>query len=70
MELSARNSVINGKHVVIEFPSKSGTLFYNYESIVLLAIYDAKYNFILFDIGQYGRNNNCPVLSKSTFGKL
>ena len=39
-------------------------------SIVLLAICDAKYNFILFDIGQYGSNNDCRVLSKSTMGKL
>ena len=52
---------------------KSGTLFYNYKtfySIVLLAICDAKYNFILFDIGQYSSDNDCGVLSKSTMGKL
>ena len=62
----------DGKHVTIECPSKSETLFYNYKnfySIVLLAICDAKYNFILFAIGQYGRNNNYGVLSKSTIGK-
>ena len=47
-----------------------GTLFYNYNSIVLLAIYDAKYNFILFDRDQYNTNKNCGVLSKSTFRKL
>ena len=59
---------IDGKHVV-----NSGTLFYSYKSfysIVLLAMFDAKYNFILFDIGQYGTNNDCGVLSKSTMGKL
>ena len=31
---------------------------------------DAKYNFILFDIGQYGSNNHWQVLSKSTIAKL
>ena len=36
----------------------------------MLGICDAKYKFILFDIGQYGSNNDCEVLSKRTMGKL
>ena len=31
---------------------------------------DAKYNFILFDIGEYGSNSDCGVLSKSAMRKL
>ena len=49
------------KHVVIEAPAKSGTLYHNFKetfSIVLLALCDAKYNFILVDVDQYGSNND------------
>ena len=63
---------IDGKHIAIECPAKSGTLFYNYKgfySLVLLAVCDANYNFVLFDIGQYGSNNDCGVLNKSEMGK-
>ena len=59
---------IDGKHVVIEAPAKSGTLYHNYKgtcSIVLLAVCDAKYNFTLVHAGQYGSNNDSRVLAQS-----
>ena len=52
---------IDGKHMVIEAPAKSSTLYHNYKgtvSIVLLAVCNAKYNFTLVDVGQYGFNND------------
>ena len=59
---------INGKHIRIQAPNKSGTLFHNYKgffSLQLLAVCDAKYNFIFVDVGQYGSNNDCSVLANS-----
>ena len=63
---------IDGKHVQIEAPPGSGSLFHNYKgffSIVLLALCDAKYRFTLIDIGQYGSNNDTSVFNKSRMGK-
>ena len=64
---------LDGKHIRIECPKKSGTLYYDYKgfySIVLLALCDANYNFTLFDIGQYGSNNDCGILNQSEMGNL
>ena len=59
---------IDGKHIQIEKPAKTGTLFYNYKgftSIVLLAVCDARYNFTVADVGQYGSSNDAGVLAHS-----
>ena len=63
---------IDGKHVRIEAPAKSGSSFYNYKgfySMILLAICDAKYCFTMVDIGAYGRDNDAAILNASTFGR-
>ena len=48
---------IDGKHMPIQQPPKSGMLYYNFKtffSIMLLAIPDANYKFIFVDISQEG----------------
>lgn len=52
---------IDGKHIRIKYRKKSGNMFFNYKqffSIVLMAVADTNYIFIMIDVGSYGRRDN------------
>lgn len=66
-------AALDGKHVRIVAPNQTGTLFYNYKgyfSIVLLAMVDANYKFLVVDVGSYGKEGDAGIFNKSEMGQL
>ena len=60
---------MDGKHIRIKQPSNSGSYYHNYKnwfSIILLAVVDANYQFILVDVGCNGRISDGGVYQNST----
>ena len=64
---------LDGKHIMIQAPKNSGSLFFNYKkhfSVALLAVVDANYKFVIVDIGAYGRQSDGSVFANSLFGRM
>jgi len=60
---------LDGKHIRILCPKKSGTIFYNYKnvfSIVLQAVADHRCRFIFVDVGGYGKQSDGGTFSASS----
>ena len=60
----------DGKHIKLKCPASSGSNNFcckNYCSIVLLAIVDPYYKFIVVDIGSYGRHSDSGIFKNSAF---
>ncbi|XP_069615947.1 uncharacterized protein [Ranitomeya imitator] len=63
---------VDGKHIRVRKPPNSGSQFYNYKqffSVVLLAVADSNYRFIIVDIGAYGRTGDSRVFNSSIMGR-
>ncbi|KAK9732130.1 DDE superfamily endonuclease [Popillia japonica] len=59
---------VDGKHIRLVCPFKSGSMYYNYKqyfSVVLMAIADSEYRFVYVDIGSYGKDCDSSVFQRS-----
>lgn len=63
---------IDGKHIRINSPAHSGSLYRNYKcffSVVLQAVVDANYRFIAIDVGAFGKESDGGVFSNSNLSR-
>lgn len=63
---------LDGKHIQIQAPANSGSLFHNYKgtfSVVLLALVDAEGRFLAVDVGGFGSNSDGGIYANSSLGQ-
>ena len=67
--LPNRLGALDGKHIIIKLPIRSGGEFFNYKhtfSIVLMALVDADYKFLYMNVGCNGRVSDGGVFEGCT----
>ncbi|KAL4712634.1 hypothetical protein ACJJTC_007931 [Scirpophaga incertulas] len=63
---------LDGKHIRLEKPNGAGSEFFNYKqynSIVLMAVADSNYSFIMIDVGAYGSSSDSTIFKQTNFAK-
>ena len=61
-------SALEGKHIAIRKPKKSGSEYFNYKgyfSLVLLALVDADYKFLWVNMGDSGSSSDAQIFNRS-----
>lgn len=64
---------IDGKHVAIKMPNKSGSMYYNYKgfySIIMMAIVDGDYKFLYVDAGSTGSASDAQIWNSCEIKEL
>lgn len=59
---------LDGKHVAIRKPPRSGSMYHNYKgfcSIVIMALVDADYKFLWIDVGGVGMQSDAQIHNQS-----
>ena len=59
---------LDGKHIAIKKPKKSGSEYFNYKgyfSLVLLALVDADYKFLWVNVGSSGSSSDAQIFNRS-----
>ncbi len=59
---------IDGKHVAIRKPAKSGSLYHNYKSffsVILMALVDGDYKFLWIDVSSHGSMSDAQIFNDS-----
>jgi hypothetical protein len=62
-----RNGPIDGKHIEIQAPLNSGSLFFSYKNtfyVVLLVLVDANHKFTIIDISGYGKSSDGGLFTR------
>ena len=65
-------SAIDGKHIAMKKPKKSGSHYYNYKgffSLALLALVDTEYRFLWIDCGSSGSCSDRQIFNRTIRGR-